>query len=248
MTRLGKIARLPRDIREQLNIRLSNGEVGRELVEWLNHLPETQTVLAAYFGRRPINDQNLTEWKQGGYEDWLRQQEDCAHARILVENARDLEKEAGAIRLEERLAAPMALALARLIREFDQPNNELEKQKTLLNVARELTQLRHASYCAERVRLEREQWETKQSEAAEEKRVRQNAWEQAKAQYFAFNGFDPTNPAGLPPDELVTCLQASARHHRAEGNREDQMESNQFKPNQTNSNLPAKEGDALSSP
>ena len=88
MTRLGKIARLPRDIREQLNIRLSNGEVGRELVEWLNHLPETQTVLAAYFGRRPINDQNLTEWKQGGYEEWLRQQEDCVHARMLVENAR----------------------------------------------------------------------------------------------------------------------------------------------------------------
>jgi len=105
-TRLGKIARLPREIRHQLNVRLSNGEVGRQLVDWLNRLSETQAMLAAQFGGRPINEQNLTEWKPGGYEDWLRHQEDCSYARILTENARELEKEAGEIRLEDRLAAP----------------------------------------------------------------------------------------------------------------------------------------------
>src|SRR5208283_6104908 len=120
MTRLGKIARLPHEIREELNVRLRNGEMGRQLVEWLNGRPEVQAVLAAQFGGRPINEQNLTEWKQGGYEVWLRHQENCAQARILVENSRELEKEAGEIRLADRLAAPMALALARLMREAEQ--------------------------------------------------------------------------------------------------------------------------------
>jgi hypothetical protein len=64
MTRLGKIARLPREIREELNVRLQNGEVGRKLVEWLNGLPAAQAVLAANFGGRAISMQNLSEWKQ----------------------------------------------------------------------------------------------------------------------------------------------------------------------------------------
>ena len=47
MNRLGKIGRLPRERREELNGRLQNGEVGRLLVEWLNGLPAAQAVLAA---------------------------------------------------------------------------------------------------------------------------------------------------------------------------------------------------------
>jgi hypothetical protein len=47
MTWLGKIARLPRERREELNGRLQNGEVGRKLVEWLNGLPAAQAVPAA---------------------------------------------------------------------------------------------------------------------------------------------------------------------------------------------------------
>jgi hypothetical protein len=46
MTRTGKIARLPREIRDQLNRRLSDGEPGSQLVIWLNSLPESQAVLA----------------------------------------------------------------------------------------------------------------------------------------------------------------------------------------------------------
>ena len=39
MARTGKIARLPDDIREQLNRRLNDGEKGKKLVMWLNSLP-----------------------------------------------------------------------------------------------------------------------------------------------------------------------------------------------------------------
>src|SRR5712692_3098289 len=40
MTHKGKIARLPLAIREQLNRRLQDGEIGKELVVWLNAAPE----------------------------------------------------------------------------------------------------------------------------------------------------------------------------------------------------------------
>ena len=69
MTRTGKIARLPRDIRNQLNRRLQDGEPGIRLVEWLNGLPDTQRVLASDFSGREISEQNLTEWKQNDYQD-----------------------------------------------------------------------------------------------------------------------------------------------------------------------------------
>jgi len=38
MTRNGKIARLPRAIRDSLNQRLHDGETGRHLVRWLSQV------------------------------------------------------------------------------------------------------------------------------------------------------------------------------------------------------------------
>jgi hypothetical protein len=42
MTHNGKIARLPLAIRQQLNLRLQNGEMAQDLLSWLNQLPEVQ--------------------------------------------------------------------------------------------------------------------------------------------------------------------------------------------------------------
>src|SRR5260370_12369239 len=70
MARFGKIGGLPLDIREQLNRRLQDGEIGKDLVVWLNSVPEVQAVLKAEFGDRPVNEPNLSDWRTGGYEDW----------------------------------------------------------------------------------------------------------------------------------------------------------------------------------
>ncbi len=84
MSRIGKIARLPLGIREQLNRRLQDGEIGKDLVVWLNSAPEVQAVLKAEFGERPVNEPNLSDWKTGGYEDWLVQQETMLQVNQLV--------------------------------------------------------------------------------------------------------------------------------------------------------------------
>ena len=58
MTRTGKIARLPRDIRHALNTRLTDGEPGPDILRWLNNLPDVKSVLKSNFDSRPISAQN----------------------------------------------------------------------------------------------------------------------------------------------------------------------------------------------
>jgi hypothetical protein len=86
-TRNGKIARLPLDIREQLNARLSDGEPGNRLVEWLNSIPDVIKVMAEQFDGRPINENNISEWRQGGYEEWATLRSFLDETHILSENA-----------------------------------------------------------------------------------------------------------------------------------------------------------------
>ena len=69
MARTEKIARLPRELRDQLNRRLHDGQPGTQLVIWFNSLPEAREVLEREFRGRAISEQNLSEWKQGGYGD-----------------------------------------------------------------------------------------------------------------------------------------------------------------------------------
>jgi hypothetical protein len=68
--RHGKIACLSRELRDQLNHRIRDGEKGTHLIAWLNGLPEVQTILDRDFGGRPINTVNFTKWRTGGYRDW----------------------------------------------------------------------------------------------------------------------------------------------------------------------------------
>src|SRR5438034_8402009 len=74
-SRNGKIARLPHTIREQLNDRLQNNAQAKTILPWLNDLPEVRSLLAADFDSRPITKQNLSEWKKGGFRDWLIRQD-----------------------------------------------------------------------------------------------------------------------------------------------------------------------------
>jgi hypothetical protein len=74
-TLIGKIARLPHDIREQLNQRIRDGKSGSEILPWLNDLPAVKEILAAQFDGIPVHKQNLTVWRQAGYQRWLRDQQ-----------------------------------------------------------------------------------------------------------------------------------------------------------------------------
>jgi hypothetical protein len=166
MTRKSKIARLPREIRDQLNRRLDEGEVQANLVEWLNSLQEVHAVLHAEFGDRPLTEQNLSEWKQGGFRDWLFQQEAIELVRQMDAEADEL-NQASKIRLTDLLARQMAaryVIAARSLRQhrLSEPNGpedpaEVERgHKRLRELCGDIVALRRGDHMAEGLDLERE--------------------------------------------------------------------------------------------
>jgi len=88
---VGKIARLPQFIREQLNQKLLDGIIGREILRWLNSLPEVTQVMAEHFAARPITHQNLSEWRRRGYQEWLEQKETQNLMFLLAEKFNGME-------------------------------------------------------------------------------------------------------------------------------------------------------------
>src|SRR6266567_99526 len=172
-TRTGKIARLPRAIRHQLNQRLADGQPGNQLVHWLNHLPQVRQCLAEQFAGRPISEQNLSEWKAGGYLEWLNRQDTLDQARELAADADDLRsaaETAGQHRLSDHLATILAARYARLLNNWNGEVTEaLEHQLRLLHALnQDIASLRRGDHYHDRLDLQRQRLEqTREKSEAE---------------------------------------------------------------------------------
>jgi hypothetical protein len=168
ITRNGKIARLPKAIRDELNRRLSDGEPGNQLVSWLNSLPEVQKVAAAEFGGRAVREQNLSEWKQGGYADWLRQQETLELVRSLSADGEEL-LAATSEPLTEKLAICIAARYALATRKLAGPgaNPELEWHR-LRELCSDVVALRRGDHSAARLKIEQERLERDREKTEED--------------------------------------------------------------------------------
>ncbi len=180
MTRTGKIARLPRSIRDELNTRLSDGEQGLRLVEWLNGHPEVQEVLEDYFDGRPITDGNLSEWKKGGYEDWLQHQKSLEWARLAADEAEELEEDGEGVPLSDRLAPHGAVAVAQMIRGArTKPPETAQERRELLHAVEVLTALRVADHRAARLRMDLTRW-AEESRTMEKEAQHRQLWDMIK--------------------------------------------------------------------
>lgn len=111
MARNGKIARLPRKFRDELNRRLDNAEPGEQLVAWLNSNKEVRAVLARHFDAHPITEQNLSEWKQGGFQDWLRDESIRVWVRSLADQTEALRDDIGFTPVSDCLSATLAVII-----------------------------------------------------------------------------------------------------------------------------------------
>ena len=156
-TRTGKIARLPLAIRQELNRRLRDGQAGQPLLDWLNGLPEVRAVLAAEFQGQPINKQNLSHWRQGGYQDDMADEKAQQEVKLLLAEIGGL-REAGQEGLTEQLAYYLSvLAALELKRLKTAPVGE-EKAKLWREVRASLVALRRGDMDVERLRLQREKY------------------------------------------------------------------------------------------
>jgi hypothetical protein len=152
-TRNGKIARLPLSIRENLNRRLQDGEQGKKLVAWLNSLPEVRSMIHAEFGGRPVREQNLSEWKQGGYRDWLALQEAREVAARLDEELAEC-GDGVAKPLSETLARWLAVRYAVATRRLVETEGP-EHWRLLRELSKDIVELRRGDHSARRLELER---------------------------------------------------------------------------------------------
>jgi hypothetical protein len=153
MTRNGKIARLPKHVREALNQRLQDGQSGPGLLHWLNTLPECREMLAEQFDSHPITKQNLSEWRQGGYEEWLRKEESRRRVQMLMEKAGDLEDDAEGMTIADRLGTVLAAELVAAAEQLNEIADPKERWTRLKDILRELYRLRREDHHARKLRM-----------------------------------------------------------------------------------------------
>lgn len=151
--RTGKIARLPYETREELNNRLRNGESSATILPFLHQHNPT------------INDQNLTNWRQGGYKEWLQQQTRLDRIRTQAEDMRR-ELEAGGFSMLDKAICSLAERLC------DDEQNPLKaasavaalKNAVLAQQRAELEQ-KKVQLAEQNAQLEREKFNLKFAEA-----------------------------------------------------------------------------------
>lgn len=163
MGRPGKIAGMPREIREKLNERMQDGEGPAELAQWLNSLPEVKAVLEEKFDGKPLTEQNLHDWKRSGFADWTRHQDMLQVARLMTESRREIAADVSREEIMESLSILLALELTRQLQRAGSIINEEERRKVVFSVGRQFAQLRRSDATIERLRLERERLEAERA-------------------------------------------------------------------------------------
>lgn len=81
-----KIGRLPFAIRNAVAKMLRDGATARQVCEFVNASADF-SALRRETGCAPLNAQNVTDWRSGGYIAWCREQQRAERLRALAESA-----------------------------------------------------------------------------------------------------------------------------------------------------------------
>jgi hypothetical protein len=132
---------------------------------WLNSLPEVQQVLAADFDGRPLNEQNLSDWKAGGYLDWQARLETLAQSRELAADSGELAAATDG-KLNDHLTTMLSARYAVALAEWDKQTTGTfqDKLRTLHSLCQDIVKLRRTDHSATRL-----SFEVKQQNGEEEK-------------------------------------------------------------------------------
>ncbi|HWB02738.1 MAG TPA: hypothetical protein VG796_06905 [Verrucomicrobiales bacterium] len=167
MSARGKIGRLPWALREEVNIRIQNGADGRSIVEWLNARPEMQAVIRKYFDGRPLNEQNLTDWRKTGYAKWLSRKETMHKLRDVAEESREAQEAGGEIadHASRLIAGHYAVNLSEWNGDPEDP--AFARLRELAEITREIVALQRGEHSAARLKMEREEFARAAAERVE---------------------------------------------------------------------------------
>jgi hypothetical protein len=156
--RNGKIARLPRYIRNQLNERLEQSEESPQLLDWLNALEEVRQVVKDHFAGVPISRQNLSEWRQGGFQEWLARRDFCQEIQDITHFSDDLDDASPNDVLADCAATVLAARFASLLSRWNgEVDEQFEAKARILNgLCRSIVQLQRGMHRSIRENFEME--------------------------------------------------------------------------------------------
>lgn len=126
--RHGKVARLPRAVREHVNLQLDEGKSYRVIIEWLTA-----------DGHAGFNKENIRQWKNGGFQDWLKHQDQLAEHESLRELAVDVAQQNQGSKTQEAVIQIGAALIFKTLIDFDPQklserlNARPEQFNTMLN-------------------------------------------------------------------------------------------------------------------
>lgn len=169
MARNGKIARLPRDVRDELNRRMENGEQGGSLLAWLNALPVVSAVLARDFNSSPVSKQNLCEWRAGGFAEWQARQATLDQARELAADAGEITAATDG-RLTDHLATVLAVRYASALSGWNgEVTDEFRRKlRALRGLCQDIVELRRGDHSGARLKTEQDRLEREREKSEEE--------------------------------------------------------------------------------
>jgi hypothetical protein len=168
--RNGKIARLPYFLRDQLNERLECSEESPQLLDWLNALPEVRKIVKKDFDGVPISKQNLSQWRQGGFQEWLLRRDLCENAYELRELAENMADEDPKGVLADHAATVLAARFGSLIAHWNgEVDDAFEAKTRVLNrLCHSVVQLQRGMHRARREALEQERMREEKAERDQE--------------------------------------------------------------------------------
>jgi len=178
MTRKGKIARLPEEIREIINQQISDNIALKRIAAEINARPGIAEILQPHFKNRTITESNLSEWKLGGYLEW-RSERAAKSSMARIMSANDTVLDAAQSRLSDRIAVLLASHMIAEIKQLENTTRTEEKIRLWRELRLGLSAMKRYEFFSlkhkqEMLKMEKQKVEEQTLMTLEEKEARIN--------------------------------------------------------------------------
>jgi hypothetical protein len=126
-TSKGKIARLTARLREAVNRRLHDGETAGQILPWLNAQPDAIKMVEIHFAGELVTPQNLSAWRQGGFQRWLQDLDETENTKTLAAFAAKLASAAGG----DMAAGAKAIAAGKILSRLQSLGDDADMETLL---------------------------------------------------------------------------------------------------------------------
>jgi hypothetical protein len=119
MAHTGKIARLPKTLRDAVNLALQDGAPARRIIQLITEAKGHGAKNGDQTEIQIPNEQNVTNWLQGGYKDWLAENSRLADMQQKREFALRIVQENEGGKIHEAGLNLAASQIFELLQDFD---------------------------------------------------------------------------------------------------------------------------------